>query len=60
MKQDEGRGVVLLDKHKYSKRYFALLNTNHFINLQDDPTKAFGVKTQWTLRKMKHKLTNQE
>ena len=46
MKQDEGRGVVLLDKHKYSKRYFALLNTNHFINLQDDPTKAFGVKTQ--------------
>ena len=36
MKQDEGREVVLSDKHKYSEKYLALLNTNQFINLHDD------------------------
>lgn len=60
MKQDEGREVVLSDKHKYSEKYLALLNTNQFINLHDDPTKAYEAKTQRTLRKMKHKFTNQE
>ena len=60
MKQDEGREVVLSDKHKYSEKYLALLNTNQFINLHDDPTKSYEVKTQRTLRKMKHKFTNQE
>ena len=60
MKQDEGREVVLSNKHKYSEKYLALLNTNQFINLHDDPTKSYEAKTQRTLRRMKHKFTNQE
>ena len=60
MKQDKSRGAVLLNKHKYCEKYLALLNTNQFINLHDDPTKAYEAKTQQTLRKMKHKFNNQE
>ena len=60
MKQDKSRGAVLLNKHKYCEKYLALLNTNQFLNLHDDPTKAYEAKTQQTLRKMKHKFNNQE
>ena len=38
----------------------ALLNTNHYIKLHDGPTRLYEAKIQRTLRKMKHKFTNQE
>ena len=60
MKQDKGRGAVLFDKRKYTKKCLALFNTNQFIKLYDDPTKVYKEKIQEALWKMKHKFTNQE
>ena len=52
MKQDKCRGIVLLNKCKYTERFLVLLNTNQFIKLYDDPTKVYEAKVQRTLRKM--------
>ena len=30
LKQDKGRGVVIMDKHKYTGMYLALLSTKQF------------------------------
>ena len=60
MKQDKCRGIVLLNKCKYTERFLVLLNTNQFIKLYDDPTKVYEAKVQRTLRKMQHKFTHQE
>ena len=46
MKQDKGRGAVLFDKRKYTKKCLALFNTNQFIKLYDDPTKVYKEKIQ--------------
>ena len=60
LKQDKGRGVVLMDRHKYSVKCLTLLSTKQFTTLTNDPTKTLESKVQRTLRKIKSKFTEQK
>ena len=60
LKQDKGRGVVILDTTKYTEKCMALLNAEHFKRLTTDPTAATERKIQKVLRKMKSKFAEQE
>ena len=60
MKQDKGRGVVIMDKHKYIEKCLEMLNTKQFSKISVDPTKKTEAKIQRVLRKIKSKLTIQE
>ena len=60
LKQDKGRGVVLMDRHKSSVKCLTLLSTKQFTTLTNDPTKTLESKVQRTLRKIKSKFTEQE
>ena len=44
MKQDKGKGIVIVDKTKYQEKSLALLNTNQFVKLNSDPTKQIETK----------------
>ena len=56
MKQDKGRGVVVMNRGKYFDKCLAILNTEKFVQLQKDPTSFLERKVQCTLRNIKHKL----
>ena len=49
LKQDKGRGIVILDAAKYTEKYMALLNTERFKRLTTDPTGATEQKIQKVL-----------
>ena len=38
-KQDEGRGVVIMDSSQFMNKCLSTLNNDNFIKLTDDPTK---------------------
>ena len=52
LKQDKGRGVVVLDKTKYTEKCLSLLNSPQFTTLQSDPTTKIERKVQNALRKL--------
>ena len=52
VKQDRGRGVVILDKKHYIEKFITILDSNQFKKLQKDPTKTLENKMQRTLRKI--------
>ena len=54
IKQDKGRGVVILDKKHYIEKCINILDSKEFRKLQKDPTKILENKMQRTLRKIKH------
>ena len=56
LKQDKGRGVVILDRSKYMKKCLSILSTSHFAEIDHDPTAYIEGKVQTTLRKIKNKL----
>ena len=56
LKQDKGRGVVLMDMNKYTKKCMLLLNTKQFNKLDYDPTKRTEGKIQRMLKKIKPML----
>ena len=60
LKQDKGRGVVILDRTKYTEKCMALLNTERFKRLTTDPTVATEQKRQIVFRKIKSKFSEQE
>ena len=60
LNQDNGRGVVLLDKTKYVDKCFFNINTNKFKTLDKNPTVSYETKIQSTLRKMKSRFILQE
>ena len=60
MKQDKGRGIVIMDKTEYQEKSLALLNTNQFVELNSDPTKQIETKIQRKLRKIKTVISLQE
>ena len=39
MKQDKGRGVVIMGKSKYQEKCLMILENNNFKTLDQDPTK---------------------
>jgi hypothetical protein len=57
LRQDKGRGVVILDKTVYISKGENFLNGPEFEKLDFDPTKAFQTQVQDTLRGMKKKFT---
>ena len=60
LKQDKGRGVVILDTTKYTEKCMALLNTERFKRLTTDPDATTERKIQKVLRKIKSKFSEQE
>ena len=54
MRQDKGRGVVILDKNLYVSKAEEFLNGPEFVELDEDPTKMFQGRVQRTLREMKN------
>ena len=60
LKQEKGRGVVLMDRHKYTYKCLALLSTKQFTTLTNNLTKTMENKVPRTLRKMKLKFSDPE
>ena len=60
LKQDKGRGVVVIDRKKYTEKCINLLHTDSFIQLDHDPTKTIEEKIQRSICKIKNNLTKQE
>ena len=60
LNQNKGRGVALMDRHKYTVKCLAWLSTRQFTTLTNDPTKTLDGKVRRTLRKTKSKFTEQE
>ena len=60
LKQDKGRGVVIMDQSNYTDKCMSLLRSNQFKHIPNDPTKSLESKIKWTIRKIKSKLSEQE
>ena len=60
LKQDKGRGVVILDRNIYVEKCLSILDTNQFMKLDKNPTSSYESKIQRTLRKIKSKLSREE
>ena len=60
MKQNKGRGVVVMDASKYTEKCLSILQTEQFTKRRHDPTKSIENKILRELRKLKTKLTIQE
>ena len=56
LKQDKGRGIVIMDQTKYVEKCLEILGSDNFIELQEDPTAQFETRVQTCLRKMKKRL----
>ena len=60
LKQDKGRGVVIMDSSQYMNKCLNILNNDNFIKLTDDPTKSIEGKIQRGIRKIKSKVSKDE
>ena len=60
LKQDKGRGMVILDKNIYVNKCLSLLDTNQFMKLDQNPTISSESKIQHMLRKVKSKISTEE
>ena len=56
MKQDKGRGVVIMNRSKYLGKCLLILQGKQFMKLNYDRTSKLESKIQRTLRKIKSKL----
>ena len=52
MKQDKGRGVVIMDKSKYTQKFLTILSTKMFQELKLDPEKSTEEKVECMVRKI--------
>ena len=57
MKQDKGRGVVILNRVDYVNKSKLFLNGTEFDKLDEDPTKSFQSLVQRTLLSMKRRFS---
>ena len=60
LKPDKGRGVVVMDISKYTKKCLEMLSTKQFTVAENDPTKLLESKIQRPLGKLKSKITDEE
>ena len=60
LKADKGRGVVIMNRNKYTEKCLQILNTNQFVKLNSDPTKTTERKVHNVLRKIKSKFVPHE
>ena len=56
VKQDKGRGVVVMNRGKYFEKCLAILNKEIFVQLRKDPRSSLERKVQCTPRKIKQKF----
>ena len=56
LKQDKGRGIVILNRSKYIEKCMSILNTTQFSKIERDQTGFLERKIQRTLRKIKTKI----
>ena len=56
LRQDKGRGVVILNRSDYITKCETFLNGPEFTALSEDPTGKFQTRVQGILRKMKKKF----
>ena len=57
LRQDKGRGVVIMNKVDYSSKSTMFLSGEEFELLENDPTQSFQGRVQRTLLNMKKKFT---
>ena len=60
LRQDKGRGIVVIDRKKYTETCMDMLNTKQFHKLDKDPTKTIETKVQRAVRKIKDHLSTSE
>ena len=58
--QEKGRGIVIIDRKRYTYKCLNILNTEQFQKLDRDPTKPREAKIQRAIRKIKSHRSNQE
>ena len=56
LKQEKGRGVVILNRSKYIEKCPSIVNSNQFLQVDEDPTASIERKVQRTLSKIKDKI----
>ena len=56
LKQDKGKGVVMLNRSKYTEKCLSIVNSSQFLQADKDPTASIERKVQRTLRKIKDKI----
>ena len=56
LKQDKGRGVVILNRSKHIEKCLSIVNISQFLQVDTDPTASIERKAQRILRKMKNKI----
>ena len=52
MKQDKGRGVVVMNRSNCTEKCLNILQNEQFIKLRHDPTKSIENQIQRELRKL--------
>ena len=60
LRHDKGRGIVVIDRKKYTEKCMDMLNTKQFRKLDKDPTKTIETKIQRAVRKIKNHLSTSE
>lgn len=60
MKQDKGRGVVIIDRNKYTEKCLAIINSNQFLKCKKDETSTVERKIQNVVRKIKNCFTEND
>ena len=60
IKQDKGRGIVILDRKHYIEKCLSIVESKQFKKLKKDPTKTLESKVQQTLRKIKNVLSEKD
>ena len=56
--QDKGRGIVIIDRNRYTNKCLNILNTEQFRKLDRDSTKPIEAKIQRAVRKIKSQTKN--
>ena len=56
LKQDKGRGIVIMNSNTYTGKCFSILSSSQFTQPSHDPTGKFERKLQRVIRKIKPKL----
>ena len=60
LRQDKGRGIVVIDRKKYTEKCMDMLNTKQFRKLDKHPTKTIEAKIERAARKIKNHLSTSE
>ena len=59
-RQVKGRGIVIINRSKYTNKCLNILNTEEFLKLDRDLSNPIQAKIQRAVRKIKSHLSNQE